>query len=408
MTALRVRNFRRLWLASMASETGDWMLLISLPVLVFEITGSAAGTSAAFLVELVPGVLVAPLAGRFADRLDRRKLLIAILLVQAAVLLPLLLLSTNLVTIYIVIAAQAGLTAMFSPAKNAMLPTLVPKEKLVSANALIGLNQNLSRLVGASLGGALFVFGGLSVIVTLDMVSFLLAVALIFGVRATSSQATTKEKVSTDRGKPFTRRPVQAAIAIISVTSIGQGLFVVLFVIFVARSLNGDGSETGLLRAVQAVGAIGGGLLLARTSKVRPGKLAGIAGLVFGVTALVTWNLPVVTTALPIYIGLFIAFGVPAVAIGTGLTSALQQATLDGERGLVFAAFNSAFVLGQGLGIIAAGALGDSLGVVPLLNIQAVLYLAAGTVALFLLRDRVAAHGVEPEAEEMTAPIEAK
>ncbi len=65
MTALRERDFRRLWLAGLVSDTGDWMLLVSLPVLVYQLTRSTLGTSAAFLTELVPAVLAAPLAGRW-------------------------------------------------------------------------------------------------------------------------------------------------------------------------------------------------------------------------------------------------------------------------------------------------------------------------------------------------------
>jgi MFS family permease len=66
----------------------------------------------------------------------------------------------------------------------------------------------------------------------------------------------------------------------------------------------------------------------------------------------------------------------------SGLISSLQQATTDGERGHVFAAFGAAFALGQAAGMIAAGILGDRLGAVPLLNVQAICYLAGGLAAL--------------------------
>ena len=64
MTALQSQGFRRLWLAGLISDTGDWLLLVSLPILVYRYTGSALGTSVAFLVELVPPVALAPLAER--------------------------------------------------------------------------------------------------------------------------------------------------------------------------------------------------------------------------------------------------------------------------------------------------------------------------------------------------------
>ncbi len=393
MTALRERDFRRLWLAGLVSDTGDWMLLVSLPVLVYQLTRSALGTSVAFLIELVPAVLAAPLAARLADRVNRRALLVAVSLIQAAMLLPLLA-GPHLPVIYVVIAAQAGLAAFFDPAKNALLPTLVDDAQLVSANSLAGLNQNLGRLVGGSLGGLLLVAGDLRVIAAADAATFLIAAALIASLRVVP-RVTAVVQAPPDAGHPFTRRPVRAGLAVIAITAVSQGIFLVLFVVFVARALHGNAAENGLLRAVQAIGSIGGGLLLATAGRIRPGRLAGAACLCFGGLALVTWNLPGLTVSEPVYAGLFIAFGVPSIALVTGLLSALQQATLDTERGRVLAAAGAAMAVGQGAGIVAAGVLGDRLGVVTLLNGQAALYLLGGLVALAWLGERTEAarHG---------------
>lgn len=387
MTALRSRDFRYLWLAGLISDTGDWMLLVALPVLVYQLTGSSLGTSMAFLIELIPVVLIAPLAGRLADRSDHRTLLVAVSLGQAAALLPLLA-GAHLPVLYCVIALQAALASLFDPAKNALLPTLVAEGQLVNANSLIGLNQNLGRLVGAALGGAALMAGGLPVIVIGDAASFLLSAALIWGVRPANATAPMSGAPSPrPGGHPFARRPVRAGLAVTAITATGQGLFIVLFVVFVARNLHGDAAENGLLRAVQAIGAIAGGLVLTRAARVRPGRLAGLACLVFGAAAVLTWNLPHVTTAEPVYAVLFICFGIPGVAMLSGLISSLQQATADGERGRVFAAFGAASAAGQAAGIVAAGILGDRLGAVPLLNVQAICYLAGGVAALAGIAD---------------------
>jgi MFS family permease len=89
--ALEQRDFRSLWLAGLISDAGDWMLLVALPIVVYGLTGSALGTSIAFLAELAPGILLAPVAGRLADRADRRRLMLTITTLQALSLLPLLL-----------------------------------------------------------------------------------------------------------------------------------------------------------------------------------------------------------------------------------------------------------------------------------------------------------------------------
>ena len=185
MTPLRHRDFRRLWLAGLISDSGDWLLLVSLPILVFELTGSTLQTSVAFLVELAPAVLLGPFAGYLADRLDRRRLLVTVTVVQAVALLPLLAVHDrgDLPILYAVVAVEAAMLTLFSPAKNAMLPTLVPAEQLVSANSLVGLNNNLGRLVGGPLGGLLLAATGLPVIVVVDLCTFAVAAVLIMGIR---------------------------------------------------------------------------------------------------------------------------------------------------------------------------------------------------------------------------------
>jgi MFS family permease len=391
MTALRAKEFRRLWLAGLVSDTGDWLLLVSLPILIFQRTGSTLGTAYAFLIELAPYILLAPVAGVLADRLDRRRLLVGLSLAQAAALVPLLL-WPRLPVVFTVIAVEAALAALFDPAKNALLPTLVGPDDLVSANSLVGLNQNLGRLLGAPLGGLLLAFGDLRVIVAADAASFLLAVVLIAGVRARAAATTTPAPPAGagPSGRPFTRRAIWVSLLVIGATAVAQGAFVVLFVVFVARVLHGDAAETGLLRGVQAVGAIGGGLLLAVTARIRPARLVGLSCLAFGLVALATWNTPRLTTAVPLYVALFIAAGIPGVAMMAGITTVLQQSTVDGERGRVFAALGLVAAAGQAVGMVSAGLLGDRIGVVAVLNGQSGMYLLAGLLTLALLSDRSA------------------
>jgi MFS family permease len=385
MSALRLASFRRLWLAGLISETGDWLLLISLPILVYQYTGSTFGTAAAFLIELAPPVLLAPLTGRLADRLDRRRTLLAVSLAQAAALTPLLLVydRDGLPILYAVIAAQSALVALFEPTKNALLPTLVDCDRLVSANSLVGINQNVGRLVGGPLGGlVLATGGGLPTIVAVDAASFLLAFGLIAGVRAPHVEPPPGgDEPAHGWRDTLAPRPVRAGLTVLLLTSVAQGIFVALFVVFVAHVLHGDAAEIGLLRGVQGVGAIAAGLLLAVAARAAPGRVTAYAALAFGALSFAIWNAPGMTTAEPLYVALFVAVGAPGVALMTGLISALQQATVDGERGKVFAIAGVAASVGEAIGILAGGALGDPLGVVTVLNAQAALYLGAGLLA---------------------------
>jgi MFS family permease len=393
MSPLRIPDFRRLWLAGLISDTGDWLLLVSLPILVYSYTGSALGTAFAFLVELAPPVLMAPLAGRIADRLDRARTLTVIALAQAALLTPLLLVDGRggLPVIYAVIALQAALASVFGPTKNALLPTLVGRDQLVPANSLIGLNENLGRLVGGPLGGLLLVVGGgLPTIVAVDAASFVLAVALVAPIGRTRAASGIASSVRSAEAAGWRAalgpREIRGTLLVAFTASVAQGIFVVLFVLFVARSLHGGPAETGLLRGVQAVGSIAAGLLLATSRPLAPGRLTASAAAAFGLISLTVWNAPDLSTAVPLYIALFIAVGAPGIGLTTGLASAAQQATIEGQRGTAFAAVGVAVALGEAIGILAAGALGDPLGITTLLNAQGALYvIAAGLAARWMI-----------------------
>jgi MFS family permease len=401
--ALSVPAFRALWTAGLISDTGDWLLLIALPIVVYQLTGSALGTSAAFAAELGPGIALAPLAGRLADRVDRRTLLMSLSAVQALALLPLLLVHGRhgLVVVYTVIVVQASLAALFDPAKNALLPTLVEAGELVSANSIVGLGAAVGRLAGGPLGGLLLAAGSLRTIVIADAVTFAAAGLLIARVPSTRAA----ERRSGDRGEGGERRDdrlgqppargglravlrhrtVAAALLVVLVADIAQGIFVVLFIVFVARRLQGGSAEIGLLRGVQAIGAIGGGLLLAvRGDRWRPVFLVAVGATMFGLLDLTIWNGPAITRSMVVYGALFALAGAPGVIMETGGISFLQAVVPDRERGRVFAAVGLTENAGQALGIVAAGLLTGPLGLMTLLNAQAALYLAAGALVLVL------------------------
>jgi MFS family permease len=401
---LRYPDFRSIWVAGLISDTGDWLLFIALPVVVYDLTGSALGTSFAFLVELVPGILLAPLAGRLADRWDRRRLLFAVSVAQALALLPLLAVHSrsDLSIVYAVILVEAAFMALFDPAKNAMLPTLLPADELVSANALVGLNQNIGRLVGGPLGGVVLAVGGLRLTVFADIVSYLLAAAFISRLSARARSGDTSAATpGGDRGAAgfitaLRNRRARPSLLVAFTGQIAQGIFVVLFVLFVARQLHRGAAEIGLLRGVQAIGAIAGSLVLTAVARrANPTALTAWAAITFGVLSFAVWNAPTVSTATALYVGLFILVGTPGIVMSTGIVSSLQLATSDDERGRAFAALGLAGNAGQLIGMLAAGLLTAPLGLRTVLDTQAMLYLIAGVIAGYWMTNR-AAH--RPEA----------
>ncbi|MDQ7880028.1 MFS transporter [Microbacterium sp. QXD-8] len=402
-TAFAIPAFRRLWAAGLISDTGDWLLFIALPLVVFQLTGSALGTSIAFLLELVPAVVLAPLAARLIGRFDRRWIMVAVNIGQALALLPLLWVNevADLPLAYAVIFVHASLSTLFEPAKNTLLPDLVDTERLVSANALIGLNQNLGRLIGGPLGGVLLAVGDLGLIVAADAVTYVISAVLIATLPAVKAAAHDRGSTdaTADTPHPDSRdvravgllaalriRRLRGAFAVILVSSVAQGMFLVLFVLFALGPLRGSDADVGLLRGIQAVGAVVAGVVLgfiARGSS--PRALTAASLFAFGALSLVTWNLPAVTTDVWPYVLLFAAVGAPGVIMIAGLMSVLQEESEPRQRGAVFAAVGLVSAVGQALGIL-LGALSDgAIGLLPLLEAQGCLYLLSGVIALLWL-----------------------
>jgi MFS family permease len=437
-SAFGVPAFRRLWAAGVVSDSGDWLLFIALPLVVLQLSGSALTTSIAFLLELLPPIVLAPFVARLVARVDRKRLMVVVNVVQACCLAPLLLVETSaqLPIVYGVIVAQAACSAVFEPAKNSLLPDLVDADRIVSANAFVGLGQDIGRLVGGPLGGVLLAVGHLQLVAAADLVTYVGSAVLLATVPSVaspsvpgarrwrgrsraaarraattepdSSRAAASEAGASRASRPSPRAPRGPAAApttashgilralrapatrgpflVLVVASVAQGLFVVLFVFFVTDSIGGNDADVGLLRGVQAVGAIAAGGVLAVAASRFPVARVAIVGVIgFAVLTLVVWNLSYATHALWPYVVLFALVGAPGVLMGTGLTSLLQLVTPSDGRGAVFSALGLVVAVGQAVGMLLAGTLQGVVGTMPLLEVQAGAYVVAAVIAVVVL-----------------------
>jgi MFS family permease len=154
---LRQRNFALLWLAGLVSLAGDWALLAVLPFYVYERTDSTLASAMVWRAYALPGLLVGSIAGVFADRWDRRRTVIVANLAAGGGVLGLLLATRPgwLWIVYPVIFLEGTLRQFPGPAESALLPRLVGEDRLLPAKALNALNDNLGRIAGPVVGGAL-------------------------------------------------------------------------------------------------------------------------------------------------------------------------------------------------------------------------------------------------------------
>jgi MFS family permease len=431
IATLRQHNFALVWFGGLISLTGDWMLNVALPVYVYLLTRSVLTLSIVAVVSFVPRLLLSSLAGVFADRWSRKRTMIVSDVLLALALLPLLAIhSAGQVWIVYPVAFVAGcVEQFFAPAESALLPTLVGELHLVSANALNGFSQNVSRLVGPALGGLVVALWGLPGVVAADAASFVISAALIALITVTGRPA---HKASAEWSAQAAKtglihewleglrlvsreRALRVVFVMMALTSFGEGLFGVLLVVFVTRVLRGGALQLGYLMSAQAVGGILGGLAFGWIGRrLRPARLLGIGALLFGLLDLLIVNAPglwgvfglrSLAPVLFVVLALFALVGIPGAAYQAGFTTLLQVTAGDRYLGRVFGALLTVMAITMLGGMGTAGGLGDRVGAVPLLNLQGGVYVLAGLICLLTLwGSRVAAGAAQASNAEESVP----
>jgi len=386
---LGVPAFARLWVAAFFGETAEWMLQVALPIHVFQRTGSAATTALSIVLGLLPAVLLSPVAGVVADRWNRRAVLFGVCVGLAVVALPLLA-EPGVTVVYAVMAAQAALASVFEPARNALVPELVGVAEVTAANGLMSVNGSVARLAGGWAGGALLGFGGLADVITGYLAVLVVAAALLakpFRRVAAPVPVAVREPVVRAwlaglRELTHNPRLRRTGVALVF-TSLAQGMFLVLFVVYVLDVLGGSEADAGLLRGVQAIGGLAAGFALATVARrVAPAALLGWGALVLGLLSALIWNLSLVTTALGLYVGLFVVAGAPGVFVGAGVLSEIQSAVAPERTGRVLSTTFAAVAACTTAGALLAGTLVATTGPAVLLNVQAGGYVLAGLLVL--------------------------
>ncbi|HVM69662.1 MAG TPA: MFS transporter, partial [Gaiellaceae bacterium] len=188
----RAPDYRRLFVATLASGVGTYLAAIALTVDVFERTGSGKWVSALLIAEFLPMVLVGLLLGPLVDRLSRRRLMIVSDLLRLGVFCLLPFAGSALAVVGLAFVAGFA-TGFFRPAVYAGLPNLVDDEELPEANSLLQAVENLAWMVGPVAGGVLIAAQGPEAAYWLNAVSFLLSAVLIARIAERKLQAGTVE-----------------------------------------------------------------------------------------------------------------------------------------------------------------------------------------------------------------------
>jgi MFS family permease len=179
------RNFRRLWLAQIVSEIGDWFYTLSIYTLLLQLTGHASSVALALVLQVLPQTLVGPTAGVVNDRLRRKHVMIAADLVRVVVVLAMLLVRSRSMVwlVYPLLLAETIMAAFFEPARSSVIPNIAAKGEVLIANTLSSATWSVNLLIGASVGGLVAAFFGRDAVFILNALSFLASAVLLAGMR---------------------------------------------------------------------------------------------------------------------------------------------------------------------------------------------------------------------------------
>ena len=183
-------DYRYLWYGSIVSQFGDWFNLIASAALIATLTDAGTAISYLFLARFLPLFFVSPLAGALADRFDRRHIMIASDVARSLTVLGFLLIrdAGDIWLLYLLTVVQFCLSAMFNPARNALLANVVQEKDLVAATTLDGLTWSTMLALGALVGGVVAALFGLAAAFVIDAGTFILSAWLIWRIRVTTQK----------------------------------------------------------------------------------------------------------------------------------------------------------------------------------------------------------------------------
>lgn len=418
---LRVRNFALLWFAGLISYIGNFGQIVVLPLHIFQQTDSTLATAGLLAANTLPRILFGSFAGVLVDRWDRRRVMVISDSLRALAILLVLVTPDSIALLYVAGALIGTIRLFFGPAENALLPLLVPKNQLVTANALNALNNQLGMLLGPAIATAVYGIWGIRASIVVISFAFLVSALLISRIsspgRESAKPAETvddlhvfsKFKAEWLEGIAIVRksRTLSTIFAAQSMNSIAEGFFITLgFGPFVLEVLEGTEAQVGWLATAQSIGGLIAGVIVVklvhrfavRSLYVVGHGLIGICdAMTFSARYFISAGNPAVFWSL----GWMVVVGFPVIAAITGHQSLMQDATTDSHRGRVFGALGTWDGLCMMAGLLLAGVLGQWMSIEPLLIGSALLRIIGAVIAgRFLPRD-----GEEPPLESETVVL---
>jgi MFS family permease len=403
--ALRHRDFRLLWAGEFVSTLGTQMQTVALAWQLYLLTGSALQLGTLGLLRAVPTVSFALVGGALADARDRRRLLLLTQAILASFSAALAVATqadvASVWLIYVVTFLTATASCFDDPARQALIPQLVPRERLPQALTINILSHNIAAVAGPAIGGVAIGLLGLGATYWLDAASFAAVIGALLAMRTRPEVPVIARGGihAVIEGLRFVRdNQVILALMVLDFLATLFGASLVLLPIFAQEILHVEEAGLGLLYSAPAAGAVTGGLLLsALPAARRPGRLVLLAVAGYGVAVAIFGA----ASSYPVALLALAASGAADTVSMTFRHTIRQLATPDELRGRM-AAVHSIFAGGgPELGNFEAGVAARLLGTQTAVIAGGLACVAlAGAVAVlspsireYRIDDRDAGHG---------------
>ena len=268
-------SFRNLWYGQIASDLGNWVNTIALYTLILQLTGSGMAMATAMMAKLLPMVVVSPFAGVMIDRMDKKTILIASDVLRCFTVLSFLIVedSADLWLVYTLILFEVILSGIFEPARSAIMPSLVPKNHLVTANSLAGATWSAMLALGAALGGIVVSLLGVRIAFILDALTYLISAGFIIRIASQNedSKEPTKDNIGggfkglLEGGRYLLKTPIVFALALLKSGVAIKGGIMTLIPLFAHRLWSDPAVVSlgvGIMYSCRGIGAAIGPILV--------------------------------------------------------------------------------------------------------------------------------------------------
>lgn len=333
------RHFARIWLGQSASQLGDAVVEVTLPVWVGMLTGSPGLVAGVAAAEILPSLLAGPFAGALADRLNPRKTMVACDLVRAALVLSLLFAPAALLVpcVYVVGFLVALVGLLFNPAKNVAILSVARRGQVGRAIALSRTTESAALVLGPALGSGVLLALGPSAGLVFDAFTFLVGAAAVASARVPSRPSGNEaHSASAPAHEPMLRQIAEGvrvvarsvdllvALAVSSVVYLVGVVWFSVDIFFVESSLDAPKESVGTLWAASGVGGLLGGLAAVAAEEMFSTRTVLRVGLAVKGVAVVWYALS--THFAPAMAAAFVSgLGGSLIAVGVGAVMMLRS-----------------------------------------------------------------------------------